>query len=122
MVLDRLDGTFDLGVIDHDLDLQLGYVGDGVLRAAIDLLVAALAAMAVLAKSLALRLTGGETSRRGEILARTLEFTAACLVLVLGLALLLNRPFRGQKLVQTVLMVPLMVAPVIAAILCLVTA
>jgi len=39
------------------------------------------------------------------------------LVLGLALALLLNRPFRGQKLVQTVLLVPLMVAPVIAAIM-----
>jgi multiple sugar transport system permease protein len=35
----------------------------------------------------------------------------------LGLALLLNRTFFGQKLVQTVLLVPLMVAPVIAAIM-----
>ena len=34
-----------------------------------------------------------------------------------ALALLLNRPFRGQKIVQTVLLVPLMVAPVIAAIM-----
>lgn len=34
-----------------------------------------------------------------------------------ALALLLNRPFRGPKIVQTVLMVPLMVAPVIAAIM-----
>ena len=42
---------------------------------------------------------------------------AGALVLGLGLALLLNRPFRGQKLVQTVLLVPLMVAPVIAAIM-----
>src|SRR5258708_16272413 len=39
------------------------------------------------------------------------------LVVGLGLALLLNRPFRGQKLVQTVLLVPLMVAPVVAAIM-----
>jgi multiple sugar transport system permease protein len=39
------------------------------------------------------------------------------LVLGLSLALLLNRPFRGQKLVQTVLLLPLMVAPVIAAIM-----
>src|SRR5512138_162865 len=39
------------------------------------------------------------------------------LVLGLALALLLNRPFRGQKLVQTVLLMPLMVAPVIAAIM-----
>ena len=42
---------------------------------------------------------------------------AGSLLLGLGLALLLNRPFRGQKIVQTVLMVPLMVAPVIAAIM-----
>jgi len=39
------------------------------------------------------------------------------LVLGLALALLLNRPFRGQRLVQTILLVPLMVAPVIAAIM-----
>src|SRR3954462_6025543 len=39
------------------------------------------------------------------------------LLLGLGLALLLNRPFVGQKIVQTVLLVPLMVAPVIAAIM-----
>lgn len=39
------------------------------------------------------------------------------LVFGLSLALLLNRPFRGQKLVQTVLLLPLMVAPVIAAIM-----
>src|SRR5258707_6387516 len=42
---------------------------------------------------------------------------ALSLVLGLALALLLNRPFRGQKLVQTVLLLPLMVAPVIAAIM-----
>lgn len=35
----------------------------------------------------------------------------------LGMALLLNRTFLGQKLVQTVLLVPLMIAPVIAAIM-----
>lgn len=39
------------------------------------------------------------------------------LVLGLALALLLNRPFRGQRVVQTILLVPLMVAPVIAAIM-----
>ena len=39
------------------------------------------------------------------------------LVLGLSLALLLNRPYRGQKIVQTVLLLPLMVAPVIAAIM-----
>jgi multiple sugar transport system permease protein len=40
---------------------------------------------------------------------------AISLVLGLSLALLLNRPFRGQRLVQTVLLLPLMVAPVVAA-------
>lgn len=35
----------------------------------------------------------------------------------LALAIALNRPFRGQKLVQTILLLPLMVAPVIAAIM-----
>ncbi len=39
------------------------------------------------------------------------------LVIGLALAIALNRPFRGQKLVQTVLLLPLMVAPVIAAIM-----
>jgi len=39
------------------------------------------------------------------------------LVLGLMLALALNRSFRAQKLVQTVLLMPLMVAPVIAAIM-----
>ena len=46
-------------------------------------------------------------------------FTSVMLSLAAGLALALalNRPFRGQKLVQTVLLLPLMVAPVIAAIM-----
>ena len=55
------------------------------------------------------------------VLPNTFLFMAASVLgsLVLGLAfaLLLNRPFRGQRLVQTVLLVPLMVAPVIAAIM-----
>jgi multiple sugar transport system permease protein len=38
---------------------------------------------------------------------------AGALVAGLALALLLNRPFRGQKLVQTILLVPLMVPPVV---------
>jgi multiple sugar transport system permease protein len=42
---------------------------------------------------------------------------AGALAIGLALALLLNRGFRGQKLVQTVLLLPLMVAPVIAAIM-----
>jgi len=55
----------------------------------------ALATMAVLTKDLALRLTGGQSSRRGEIVARVLEFAAACLVLALGLALLLGVTLAG---------------------------
>jgi ABC-type nickel/cobalt efflux system permease component RcnA len=55
----------------------------------------ALATMAVLAKDLALRLTGGQSSRRGEIVGRALEFAAACLVLALGLALLLGFTLAG---------------------------
>src|SRR5260221_13397224 len=39
------------------------------------------------------------------------------LAIGLCLALVLNRGFRGQKLVQTMLLLPLMVAPVIAAIM-----
>ena len=42
---------------------------------------------------------------------------ALALVAGLGLALLLNRSFRAQKLVQGILLLPLMVAPVIAAIM-----
>ncbi|MCR4299551.1 MAG: sugar ABC transporter permease [Gallionella sp.] len=46
-------------------------------------------------------------------------FASVTISLVIGLALavVLNRPFRGQKLVQTILLLPLMVAPVIAAIM-----
>lgn len=46
-------------------------------------------------------------------------FASVTLSLVAGLALALalNRPFRGQHLVQTFLLLPLMVAPVIAAIM-----
>ncbi len=55
------------------------------------------------------------------VLPNTFVFMAvsvgASFVLGLALALLLNRPFRGQKVVQTVLLMPLMVAPVIAAIM-----
>lgn len=39
------------------------------------------------------------------------------LVIGLGLAIMLNRIFFGQRLVQTVLLIPLMVAPVVAAIM-----
>ena len=57
----------------------------------------------------------------GVVLPNTFLFmllsVSGAMVLGLALALLLNRPFRGQKLVQTVLLVPLMMAPVIAAIM-----
>ena len=46
-----------------------------------------------------------------------LASVAGALVLGLLLALLLNRSFRGQRVVQTTLLLPLMVAPVIAAIM-----
>jgi ABC-type sugar transport system permease subunit len=42
---------------------------------------------------------------------------AGALTIGLAIALLLNRGFGGQKLVQTMLLLPLMVAPVIAAIM-----
>jgi len=55
------------------------------------------------------------------VLPNTFLFMAlsvgGALTIGLGLALGLNRGFRGQKLVQTVLLLPLMVAPVIAAIM-----
>jgi len=55
------------------------------------------------------------------VLPNTFLFMAASVGVSLGLglalALLLNRPFPGQKVVQTVLLMPLMVAPVIAAIM-----
>ncbi|HEY9461345.1 MAG TPA: sugar ABC transporter permease [Paralcaligenes sp.] len=46
-------------------------------------------------------------------------FSSVAISLAFGLALaiVLNRPFRGRKVVQTVLLLPLMVAPVIAAIM-----
>jgi multiple sugar transport system permease protein len=46
-------------------------------------------------------------------------FASVTISLAIGMALAvtLNRPFRGQKLVQTILLLPLMVAPVIAAIM-----
>jgi multiple sugar transport system permease protein len=55
------------------------------------------------------------------VLPNTFGFMAASvsvsLVFGLSLALLLNRSYRGQKIVQTVLLLPLMIAPVIAAIM-----
>src|SRR6185437_2127493 len=46
-LLDRLDGALDLAVVDHDLDLHLGQEAHQVLRAAIDLGLALLAAEAL---------------------------------------------------------------------------
>lgn len=55
------------------------------------------------------------------VLPNTFGFMFATVTLSLlfglGIALLLNRSYRGQKIVQTVLLLPLMVAPVIAAIM-----
>jgi multiple sugar transport system permease protein len=55
------------------------------------------------------------------VLPNTFLFMAlsvgGALTIGLCLALALNRGFRGQKLVQTILLLPLMVAPVIAAIM-----
>src|SRR6266566_6280316 len=55
------------------------------------------------------------------VLPNTFLFMAlsvgGALVIGLCLALVFNRGFRGQKLVQTMLLLPLMVAPVIAAIM-----
>jgi multiple sugar transport system permease protein len=55
----------------------------------------------------------------GLVLPNTILFMTASvglsLVLGLALALVLNRRFRGRQLVQTALTMPLMVAPVIAA-------
>ena len=55
------------------------------------------------------------------VLPNTFAFMALSVTLALvaglALALLLNRPFRGHKLVQTLLLLPLMVAPVVAAIM-----
>jgi multiple sugar transport system permease protein len=55
----------------------------------------------------------------GLVLPNTILFMTASvglsLVLGLALALMLNRRFRGRRLVQTALTMPLMVAPVIAA-------
>ncbi|WP_244628285.1 carbohydrate ABC transporter permease [Tardiphaga robiniae] len=55
------------------------------------------------------------------VLPNTFVFMAGTVVLSLltglGLALALNRSFAGRRIVQTTLMLPLMVAPVIAAIM-----
>jgi multiple sugar transport system permease protein len=55
------------------------------------------------------------------VLPNTFLFMAASvtggLVAGLGLAVMLNRPFRGARLVRTVILLPLMVAPVVAAIM-----
>ena len=54
----------------------------------------ALAAIAVFAKSLALRFTG-ESSKRGLILGRGVEVVAACVVCFLGVSLLIGSSVGG---------------------------
>lgn len=57
----------------------------------------------------------------GTVLPNTFLFMAASvtggLVAGLALAVMLNRPFRGARLVRTVILLPLMIAPVVAAIM-----
>lgn len=57
----------------------------------------------------------------GTVLPNTFLFMGASvtggLVVGLGLAMMLNRPFRGARLVRTIILLPLMIAPVVAAIM-----
>lgn len=57
----------------------------------------------------------------GVVLPNTLAFmtisVATSLVFGLGLALILNQKFPGRAVLQTILLLPLMVAPVVAAIM-----
>lgn len=57
----------------------------------------------------------------GTVLPNTFLFMGCSvtggLVAGLGLAVMLNRPFRGARIVRTVILLPLMVAPVVAAIM-----
>jgi ABC-type sugar transport system permease subunit len=57
----------------------------------------------------------------GTVLPNTFLFMGASvsagLLAGLGLAVMLNRRFRGERLVRTALLLPLMVAPVVAAIM-----
>lgn len=57
----------------------------------------------------------------GKVIPNTFLFmfgsVTISLCLGLGIALMLNRGLKGQKLIQTVLLLPLMIAPVIAAIM-----
>ena len=57
----------------------------------------------------------------GKVIPNTFLFmfgsVTISLCLGLGIALMLNRGLKGQKLFQTVLLMPLMIAPVIAAIM-----
>lgn len=57
----------------------------------------------------------------GKVIPNTFLFmfgsVSISLCLGLGIALMLNRGLKGQKFIQTVLLLPLMIAPVIAAIM-----
>jgi multiple sugar transport system permease protein len=63
----------------------------------------------------------GDGGFTGVVLPNTLVFmgvsVAVSLLLGLGLALILNRRFPGRAVLQTILLLPLMVAPVVAAIM-----
>lgn len=63
----------------------------------------------------------GDGTFLGLVLPNTFLFLGLAVVLELAaglaLALLMNRPFRARPLMQTVVLLPLMVAPVIAAIM-----
>ncbi len=63
----------------------------------------------------------GDPGFVGVVLPNTLAFmaisVAVSLVLGLALAMLLNRRFAGRAVLQTILLLPLMVAPVVAAIM-----
>ena len=57
----------------------------------------------------------------GTVLPNTFMFMICSvtggLVAGLGLAVMLNRPFRGARMVRTIILLPLMIAPVVAAIM-----
>ena len=57
----------------------------------------------------------------GTVLPNTFLFMTCSvsggLVAGLGLAVMLNRPFRGARIVRTIILLPLMIAPVVAAIM-----
>ncbi|HEV8440632.1 MAG TPA: sugar ABC transporter permease [Methylomirabilota bacterium] len=63
----------------------------------------------------------GDPHFYGVVLPNTFLFMVAsvsgALLAGLGLAVMINRPFRGERLVRTAILLPLMVPPVVAAIM-----